>query len=79
MKLAPIEGNAVNLPAGLRGRQEYRGIQLPTYYCARMPLPAIDNDLPLGISGTAKIFGARRSLFERIVSIFLNLVRAHIW
>jgi hypothetical protein len=79
MKLAPIEGGAVNLPAGLGARQEYKGIQSPTYYCARMPLSAADNDLPLGTSGMAKIFGARRSLFGRIVSAFLNLVRAHVW
>jgi putative peptide zinc metalloprotease protein len=79
MKLALIEGDAVNLPAGLGARQEYKGIELPTYYCARMPLPAQDSDLPLGTSGTAKIFGVRRSLFGRIVSAFLNLVRAHLW
>jgi putative peptide zinc metalloprotease protein len=79
LKLAPIEGDAVNLPAGLGSRQEYQGIQLPTYYCARMPLPAADNDLPLGTSGMAKIFGARRSLFERTMSVFFNLVRSHVW
>jgi hypothetical protein len=79
MKLATIEGDAVNLPAGLGARQEYKGAQLPTYYCARMPLPASGDDLPLGTTGTAKIFGARRSLFGRIALAFLNLVRAHVW
>jgi hypothetical protein len=43
-----------------------------------MQLPPADN-LPLGTAGTARIFGARRSLFGRFITITLNLVRAHVW
>ncbi len=78
MTLAPLEGEAVNLPPGLVARQDYKGIELPAFYSTRMQLPASAN-LPLGTAGTARIFGARRSLFGRLVTITLNLVRAHVW
>jgi putative peptide zinc metalloprotease protein len=78
MKLAPLEGEAVSLPQGLVAKQDYKGIELPAFYSARMQLPPADN-LPLGTAGTARIFGARRSLFGRLVTITLNLVRAHVW
>jgi len=78
MTLPPLEGEAVNLPPGLVARQDYKGIELPTFYSTRMELPPADN-LPLGTAGTARIFGARRSLFGRFVTITLNLVRAHVW
>jgi putative peptide zinc metalloprotease protein len=78
MTLAPLEGEAVNLPPGLVTRQDYKGIELPAFYSTCMELPPADN-LPLGTAGTARIFGARRSLFGRLVTITLNLVRAHVW
>jgi putative peptide zinc metalloprotease protein len=79
LRLTQIEGDPVNLPGGLSTKQEYKGIALPTFYSARIPLPAADSDLPLGSSGSAKIFGARRSLFQRATGVFLNVVRAHVW
>jgi hypothetical protein len=44
-----------------------------------MTLPNADADLPLGAAGPAVIFGERRSLFGRASSVFINLVRAHLW
>jgi putative peptide zinc metalloprotease protein len=78
MTLAPLEGEAVNLPPGLVATQDYKGIELPAFYSTRMQLPSAVN-LPLGTAGTARIFGARRSLFGRIAAITFNLVRAHVW
>ncbi len=78
MTLPPLEGEAVNLPPGLVAKQDYKGIELPAFYSTRMQLPPADN-LPLGTAGTARIFGARRSLFGRFITITLNLVRAHVW
>ncbi len=78
-KLPPMQGEAVELPAGLIAKQAYKGVILPTFYSARLPLPPSAGDLPLGLSGRARIFGKRRSLFQRFVTVLLNLVRAHIW
>lgn len=79
MTLPPIGGEAVNLPAGLVPRQDYKGIVLPVFYSARMRLPASAGDLPFGISGEARIFGKRRSLAERGLTILLDLFKAHVW
>jgi hypothetical protein len=78
MTLGPLDGEAVNLPEGLVVKQDYRGIELPTFYSARMTLPDSDQ-LPLGTAGRAKIFGVRRSLFRRFVTVVANLVRSHVW
>jgi putative peptide zinc metalloprotease protein len=79
MELTPMEGETVDLPAGLVARQDYKGLQLPTFYFARLSLPASAGNLPLGLSGTAKIFGKRRSLAERLYTVGMNLLRAHVW
>ena len=79
MKLAPLEGEPVNLPDGLIARQDYKGIELPVFYSTRMPLPVTENDLPIGLAGHARIFGQRRSLAQRAATVLLNLVKAHVW
>ncbi len=78
LHLTQMEGEAVALPPGLVAAQEYKGIVLPTFYCARLPVHA-QADLALGIGGHAKIFGERRSLAQRFITALLNLVHAHIW
>ena len=79
LRLGKMEGGAVSLPPGLIASQDYKGITLPTYYSALTAVPAAGGTLPLGTAGEAKIFGQRRSLFQRCVSIVANLVRAHVW
>jgi putative peptide zinc metalloprotease protein len=78
LHLTQMEGEAVALPPGLVAAQEYKGIVLPTFYCARVPLPA-QADMALGTGGHAKIFGSRRSIAQRFITALLNLVHAHIW
>jgi putative peptide zinc metalloprotease protein len=79
LPLAPMDGTAVTLPPGLIPHQDYRGIELPTFYSARVSLPPQDSDLPLGAGGRAQIFGVRRSLFSRMAAVALNLIRSHVW
>jgi putative peptide zinc metalloprotease protein len=79
MRLTTLEGEAVTLPAGLIAHQDYKGIELPTFYCARMALPAEGARLALGTAGVAKIFGARRSVAARIGEVVVDVVRAHVW
>ena len=79
LQLTALEGDALPLPDGLMPHQDYKGIALPTFYCARIPLPASLNALPLGSSGDVIIFGERRSLFQRVVDVATNLAHAHIW
>ncbi len=78
LTLARLDSDAVPLPEGLIARQDYKGIVLPTFYSARLELPA-SATLALGTSGEAKVFGPRRSLMQRIVTVLMNLVRAYVW
>ncbi len=79
LTLPALEGDAVTLPKGLIASQDYKGISLPTFYYARIPLPASSGELPLGLSGEAKIFGPRRSLVQRGTRIVTDLLHAHLW
>jgi len=78
-RLTPLEGEAAMLPAGLITHQDYKGIELPTFYCARVVLPVGSPRLALATAGVAKVFGARRSLAARIVDVVADVVRAHVW
>lgn len=79
MRLAPPGGDAVVLPKGLIAKQKYKGMTLPVFYCSRIPLPAATGQQLFGVSGEAKIFGARRSIAERILIIGFDVVKAHVW
>jgi hypothetical protein len=59
--------------------QQYKGLELPTFYTTRMPLNEMGTHLEPGVSGEAKIFGRRRSLATRIATAAGNLLRAHFW
>ena len=79
LALAQPGGDAVNLPEGLVESQNYKGVKLPVFYSARMVLPASAGGPRFGTAGPAKIFGARRSLAERMLTVVLNLIKAHVW
>jgi putative peptide zinc metalloprotease protein len=78
-QLGTMEGATVPLPAGVMPNQEYRGIARPTFYTTRMPLEATDGRMQPGMSGEAKIFGARRSLASRVAIVLANLLHTHFW
>jgi putative peptide zinc metalloprotease protein len=79
LSLPPLEGDAVQLPKGLIAAQDYKGIKLPVFYYARVAVTDPGGELPIGISGDAKIFGVRRSLFQRAVKVLTNLIHANLW
>jgi len=78
-RLTSLEGESATLPQGLIAHQDYKGIVLPTFYCARVKIASANTGLPLGTAGPAKIFGSRRSLAARILEVVVDLVRAHVW
>jgi multidrug efflux pump subunit AcrA (membrane-fusion protein) len=79
LQLPPLEGDALTLPPGLIASQNYKGIKLPTFYVARLPVPKTYDRLPLGLSGKALVLGQRRSLVARTWTVAMNLLRAHLW
>jgi putative peptide zinc metalloprotease protein len=79
MPLSQPSGESVTLPDGLIAKQNYQGIKLPVFYSSRMTLPESSGNPMFGLTGEAKIFGARHSLAERLLTGTLNLVKAHVW
>jgi hypothetical protein len=77
-RLGTMEGSAVPPPAGLLPEQEYKGIELPTFFTTRMPVEVGEGIRP-GMSGQAKIFGRRRSLADRVIAAASNILHAHFW
>lgn len=74
-----LQGVLVSLPPGLASAQDLKGLAPPAFYAVRLPLPRETSGLRFGMSGTARISGARRSIYQHAVAIVLNLVRAHVW
>jgi putative peptide zinc metalloprotease protein len=79
LRLTSIEGEASTLPGGLVAHQDYKGIVLPMFYCARLELTPGSPRLALGTVGPAKVFGARRSLAGRAGQIVMDVARTHVW
>jgi putative peptide zinc metalloprotease protein len=79
LTLAQPGADAVNLPQGLVAAQDLKGIKLPVFYIARMELPASGDSPGFGVAGRAIVFGVRRSLAGRALSVVSDLLRAHIW
>ena len=79
LRLPTIESAAVSLPDGLIPHQDFKGIALPSFYSARVPLPQTGAMPPLGSSGDVILFGKRRSLFERAAEVATNLFHSHVW
>jgi putative peptide zinc metalloprotease protein len=78
-RLGIIEGSALPPPPGLLGGQEYKGIEVSTFYTTLMPLGETGSSMQPGMSGQAKIFGRRRSVAERFTTILGNVLHTHFW
>ena len=78
-RLGKMDGSALPLPAGLLPDRKYKGMVLPAFYSARLPLGRMSDGARPGMSGQAKIFGRRRSLAQRMVTILGNVMRTHFW
>ena len=79
LRLSRIDADPVTLPEGLIASQAYKGIKLPVFYSTRVSISEHGDDLAFGTSGEAKVFGLRRSVFQRALTIAMNLLRAHVW
>ena len=79
LPLSAPSGEPVSLPAGLVASEKFQGIRLPVFYTAWITLPSSIETLRFGTSGTAKIYGERRSVAGWIAMEAADLVKAHIW
>jgi putative peptide zinc metalloprotease protein len=78
LRLTALDGAAVPLPEGILPAQQYIGIQMPTFYEARIASGS-GADLRPGTTGRAIIFGRRRSVLERVYDSLRDLARSYVW
>jgi hypothetical protein len=78
-RLGQIDGSATSLPAGVVDSQQFKGVELPTFYSSRILLPDHLDGFKAGMSGKAKVFGPRRSVAARAVTICSNFLHTHFW
>lgn len=79
LRLAVLDGETATLTGGILRSQQYKGIELPLFYSARVQVDDAVPDLKLGMSGHAKIFDRRRSVAARMLEVVKNLIGNHIW
>jgi putative peptide zinc metalloprotease protein len=79
MRLTSISGEPVALPAGLVSGEKYKGLKLPVFYSAVIPLPGKMGEAAYGTSGESIVFGVRRSIVQRLGSGLANKLRSYIW
>jgi putative peptide zinc metalloprotease protein len=79
IRLAPLSGGTFKLPEGLLPAEQYKGIELPSFYEARTQLDEPIPSLRPGMVGRATILDQRRSVIVRIYQSLRDLVRSYIW
>lgn len=79
LRLTALDEAAVPLPEGILPSQQYIGIQMPTFYEARITFDSASADLRPGTAGRAIIFGRRRSGLQRVYDSLRDLARSYVW
>ena len=79
LRLGHLEPDPVTLPAGIVESQKYKGLTLPVFYTAIIPLSADDSNLMYGLSGQAIVFGERRSIAGRVGSELSDIIKRRVW
>lgn len=80
----PVDGKFLNIsPAatevapGLIPPEEFAGLHPPTYFAVDVAIPP--STLPYGMTGTAKLFGARRSIAGVMLRPLFHAIASRIW
>ena len=79
LPLGSIDASSVVLPQGIISSTHYKGIELPSFYAARMPLGTTDGTLRPGMTGRAKVFDSRRSIAARCFESARGFLRSLFW
>jgi putative peptide zinc metalloprotease protein len=64
---------------GLEDQSQYKGMRPPNFYSADLLVANQDGKLKPGMSGTARIYGQRRSLAGFILQEVMNFVDRKVW
>lgn len=78
-KVVEITPASTNVPAGLTEKEEFKGIRPPAFYAVVLELDNTDGVLQSGMSGTAKVYGRRRSLLGLATQTVADFLGRKIW
>jgi multidrug efflux pump subunit AcrA (membrane-fusion protein) len=78
-KIVSISPDAQSLASGLEAPPKYRGVALPVFYSVYIALDNSDGKLRDGMTGTAKIFGKRRSILGSLLEPVVDAVARRLW
>jgi hypothetical protein len=67
------------IDAALGQTTTYRGLNPPQYYVVDVLMPNVDDQLKSGMTGTARIYGVRRSLLGLAWKGTAEMVRRKVW
>jgi multidrug resistance efflux pump len=65
--------------AGLEEETQYKGLRPPNFYSADLLVANLDGKLKPGMSGTARVYGQRRSLAGFLLQEAMNFVGRKVW
>lgn len=78
-KVASISPTSRELAPGLVPAPKYQGMQVPVYFVVTVNLPNADGQWRDGMTGTAKIYGTRRSLAASMLQPVVDAVAWRLW
>jgi HlyD family secretion protein len=78
-QIASMAARPTELDARLLGKVELQGMNPPHFYVADLLVQNPDGILKPGMTGIARIYGRRRSLFGLGVETFLNFFGRKVW
>ncbi len=78
-EVAAISPAARELAAGLEAPAKYEGIRNPAFFTVDILLPNSAGDLRPGMTGTAKLYGRRRSVLASVLGPLVNALARRLW
>ncbi len=76
LAISPV---STEIDSGLKGQTQYQGMRPPNFYSAELLVANPDGRLKPGMSGTARVYGQRRSLAGFIWQEAMNFVGRKVW
>jgi putative peptide zinc metalloprotease protein len=76
LAISPV---STEIDPGLTGQTQYKGMRPPNFYSADLLVANPDGKLKPGMSGTARVYGQRRSLAGLILQEIMNFVGRKVW
>ncbi len=74
-----ISPRSTEMDAGLQEETQYKGLRPPNFYSADLLVGNPDGKLKPGMSGTARVYGQRRSLAGFLLQEVMNFVGRKVW